>query len=87
MSSSNKTVLAVIVVVAVALAGYYGYQWNQERQGAAFSDEAAELPSGSSTTDSSLEEDAAAIDAELQGLDADNSSAEASLEGSAEAQY
>jgi len=86
MSSSNKTVLAIVVVAAVALAGYYGYQWYQKGQGAAFSEEAAELPSGSSTTDSSLEEDAAAIDAELQGLAEDDASAAASLKTSAQAQ-
>ena len=86
MSSSNKAVLAIIVVAAVALAGYYGYQWYQGQQSPVFSDEAAELPSGTSTTDESLKEDAAAIDAELQGLAADDASAAASLEASAQAQ-
>jgi len=87
MSSTYKAVFAVVIVAVICVAGYYGYQWYQAKQGAAmFSDTPTDLPSGTSTTDDSLAKDAAAIDMELKGLDADTTSASASLDASAQAQ-
>jgi uncharacterized membrane protein YebE (DUF533 family) len=87
MSTTYKAVLSLVVLAIVVALGYYGYQWYQVKQSAAmFSDAPAELPTGTSTTDDSLAKDAAAIDLELKGLDADATSANASLEESATVQ-
>lgn len=83
MTKTLKTVLSVLVLVAVAAALYFGIQWYQSSKNAegsaVFIAEPAVLPSGTSTTDDSLAKDAAAIDAALKSLDADSVSAEASL--------
>ncbi|MEK7100896.1 MAG: hypothetical protein AAB921_02240 [Patescibacteria group bacterium] len=89
MSSNVKTVIGVVSLIVVAAALYFGIQWYEGKYGegsAVFSTEPVVLPSGESTTDDSLAEDAAAIDAELKALDADNASAEASIEESAQVQ-
>lgn len=89
MTKNLKMLLTVLGVVAVAAAAYYGYTWYQSKNGAGqavFKEEPVALPSGSSTTDDSLQKDAAAIDAELKGLDADNASADAALKESAQVQ-
>lgn len=87
MSTTYKSVLALVVLAIVVALGYYGYQWYQAKQSAAmFTETPTELPSGTSTTDDSLAKDAAAIDMELKGLDADTTSANASLEESATVQ-
>lgn len=87
MSNTYKAVLAVVILAIIVGAGYYGYQWYQAQQSAAlFSDAPVDLPSGTSTTDDSLAKDAAAIDMELKGLDADTTSASASLTESATVQ-
>lgn len=90
MSTTLKTVLGIVILALVAAAIYFGMQWYQaskNTQGAAvFSSEPATLPSGTSTTDDSLAKDAAAIDAQLSGLDSDNASVSASVYESVNAQ-
>ena len=90
MSTTLKTVLGVIILALVAAGIYFGIQWNESGKSdtgtAVFSSEPATLPSGTSTTDDSLAKDAAAIDAELKGLDVDNASADASISESATVQ-
>lgn len=90
MSSTHKTIISVVVLVAVAAVLYFGMQWYQGSKNAdgsaVFSSEPAALPSGESSDDGSLAKDAAAIDAQLKGLDADAATAEASLSESVEVQ-
>jgi hypothetical protein len=89
MSSTVKTVIGVVALIIVAAALYFGIAWYESKYGvgsAVFSTEPVALPTGESTTDDSLAEDAASIDAELKALDADNASAEASIEESAQVQ-
>ena len=81
--------LAALAVVVVVVAGYMVYQWQTGKNvesANVFSSEPATLPSGTSTTDDSLAQDAAAIDAELKGLDSDNASLDTSLTESAQGQ-
>lgn len=89
MSQSLKMVLAAGAVVVVIAFGYLWYQasaGNTVGTNNVFSSEPAQLPSGTSTTDNSLAQDAAAIDAELKGLDTDNASVSTSLKESAQVQ-
>lgn len=89
MTKSLKTLLGILILVAVAAGIYFAVDWyvgNKMGGSAVFSNEPATLPSGTSTTDTSLEEDTAAIDAELTGLEADQVSADASLKESAQVQ-
>ncbi len=84
MSNTVKSVLGAVVLIVVAIGLYYGIQWygasKSSAGSAVFSSEPAVLPSGTSTTDDSLAKDAASIDVELKGLDADAASAEASID-------
>ncbi len=90
MSKTHKTIISVVVLVAVAAALYFGMQWYQDSknagESAVFTDEAAVLPTGTSATDTSLAKDAATIDAELKALDADSASADASIKDAATVQ-
>lgn len=90
MSTTVKSVLGGVVLVLVAAGLYYGIQWYEASKNAAgsavFTSEPAVLPSGTSSTDDSLAKDAAAIDAELKGLDADSVSADASIKEAATVQ-
>lgn len=89
MSQNTKLAMGLLVLVALGAAGYFGYAWYQGKNGggqAVFKEEPAALPSGTSTTDDSLEKDTAAIDAQLKGLDADTASADAALKESAQVQ-
>jgi len=89
MSQSLKMLLAALAVVVVVVAGYMVYQWQIGKNAEpanVFSSEPATLPSGTSTTDDSLAQDAAAIDAELKGLESDNTSLDTSLKESAQVQ-
>jgi hypothetical protein len=89
MSSTVKIVIGVVALVVVAAALYFGIQWYEGKYGegsAVFSTEPVVLPSGDSTTDDSLAEDAAAIDAELKALGDDSASVDASIEESAQVQ-
>ncbi len=89
MSSTVKIGIGVVALVVVASALYFGIQWYEGKYGegsAVFSTEPVVLPSGDSTTDDSLAEDAAAIDAELKALGDDSASVDASIEESAQVQ-
>lgn len=89
MSQSLKMLLAALAVVVVVTAGFMVYQSQMSKNAdtaAVFSNEPAMLPSGTSTTDDSLSKDAAAIDAELKGLESDNTSLDTSLKESAQVQ-
>ncbi len=82
MSPHQKTLYAILIIVLVIAGGYFGWQWYDGKYGAGsavFSEVPATLPSGTSTTDDSLAQDAAAIDAELKALDGDSASADASI--------
>lgn len=81
--------LIVLAIVVIGSCAYLGYSWYSGKSvggPAVFKEEAATLPSGTSTTDDSLKKDTAAIDAQLKGLDADSASADATLKESAQVQ-
>jgi uncharacterized protein HemX len=83
MSQTTKTVLG-IAIVAVVLAGAY-YYWHQHSATTSASTSSASaadvttLPSGSSTTNASIEQDLSSIDAQIQAANTDNAAAGASV--------
>ena len=90
MPNTAKTVTAVIIVLLVAGGGYYwythmpsqtgSYATAQQNSGEATTATAvASLPGGTSDSDASLNSDTAAIDAQMNGLNTDNTDTNSSI--------
>ena len=83
MSQNTKVAVAVVVVIVLAGAAYYWYQNPMSQQDSGdFSNASTTLPSGDSTTDESLQQDTAAIDAQLNGLTSDQATVDSSVDES-----
>ncbi len=89
MSQTNKVIVGVAVLAVVAGGAYYWFALhgktdsmaNQEKgsymnQGPAT---VTTLPSGSDTSDAALQQDSAAIDAQMKGLDSDSANVDQSV--------
>jgi cell division protein YceG involved in septum cleavage len=88
-SKTTKIFILVLVLVAIVAAGYYWFvikEGGKKTVSDIFNNASAvvTLPSGSSTTDTSLKLDAAAIDAQLAGLSSDSASVDSSVQASAQ---
>lgn len=88
MSKTSKLVLGAVIIAIILIAGFSF--WQIERKSASLgsasagtSAEVTTLPSGTSTSDASIEEDLSAIDAQLQGVSNDTQAASASVDASA----
>lgn len=95
MTTTGKVLVGIIVLIIVAGGAYYWYAQTHNPATAAVqvatttSDSAQEantlvsntpvLPSGSGTSDASLSQDTAALDAQMSGLSADTASANQSV--------
>lgn len=89
MSKSTKLMLSILVLLIVAGGLYYWFVYRAGMTpvtGAEFNESSTTLPSGSSTTDTSLQQDTAAIDAQLKGLSSDSTSVQSSMDESAQTQ-
>lgn len=87
MSQNEKGVIAVIIVLVLAGLGYYWYQQNaMHAASATFVNTPATLPSGTSTSDQSLQQDTSAIDAQMKGLTSDQATVNSSVNGSSQVQ-
>lgn len=86
--SQNAKIAVGVVVVLVLAGGYYLYQHNKmsETTEAMFTNASTTLPSGTDTSDKGLQEDAAAIDAQLKGLSSDQTTVNSSVNSSAQTQ-
>lgn len=85
MSRNAKIAIAVVAVLVLAAAGYYWYHGMQPKDaGDVFTNASTTLPSGTSTTDDSLQQDTAAIDAQLKGLSSDQATVDSSVNESAQ---
>ncbi|KND49236.1 MAG: hypothetical protein AB203_02470 [Parcubacteria bacterium C7867-008] len=82
MSQNTKVAVAIAVVVVLGVAAYYWYAKMMPQEDTTFTTASSTLPSGNSTTDTSLNEDTAAIDAELKGLIADQATVNSSVDDS-----
>lgn len=88
MSQNAKIAVGVAVVLVLAVFGYYWYQHEAKPEGAddVFTNASTTLPSGTSTSDRSLNQDLAAIDAQLTGLSSDQAAVNSSVEESGQTQ-
>ncbi len=83
MSYKIKAIIGIIIVALIAGGAYYYWSHQQATEHAALMDgtsDSGTLPSGTSATDNSLQQDTAAIDAQLKGLSSDSSSVNTSLD-------
>jgi uncharacterized protein HemX len=80
MSQNTKVAVAVVVVLVLAGGAYYWYQHSMNSAPAAtFVNTPATLPSGTNTSDQSLQQDTAAIDAQMKGLSTDQATVNSSV--------
>jgi hypothetical protein len=78
MSKKTYLVLGIVVIAALLLGGFY--YWNATQQTVQPENpEVSTLPSGSDTSDSAIDQDLAAIDAQIQAVGDDTDSADASV--------
>ena len=73
MSSTNKTVIGVIVVIAV-LGVYYWYVQSHKLPAPESAAQTQTTSTANDTSSEALVQDSAAIDAQLSGLSSDNAS-------------
>jgi len=84
MSQTSKIVLAV-AVGAIVLAGAY-YYWHQTQETVSTTgtnEEVTTLPSGTNTSDTSLDTDISAVDSQIQSVGTDNASVSQSVSAAA----
>ncbi|MDB5237162.1 MAG: hypothetical protein JWL88_264 [Parcubacteria group bacterium] len=88
MSKNAKIATAVAVVLVLGGLGYYWYsdEIKAPTASATFVDTPATLPSGTDTSDQSLQTDTAAIDAQMKGLSADQATMSSTVNASGQAQ-
>ncbi len=79
MSQNTKVGVAVVVVLVLAGGAYYWYQHMNPTSTATFVNTPATLPSGSDTSDQGLQQDTAAIDAQMKGLSTDQATVNSSV--------
>ena len=78
MSQTSKIVLGIAVLLVLALGAYYYWQ-QQEASKVPNANEVTTLPTGSNASDSSIEQDLSAIDAQLKAAGDDTTAAHASV--------
>ncbi len=72
MSKNEQVSIAVIIVLVLAGLGYYWYQHTAATpEKETFVHTPATLPSGTDTSDAGIQQDTAAIDAQMAGLSSD----------------
>lgn len=83
MSKNSKIVLGVVALAIIALGAYYWHQNETAGNTAPNSEEVTTLPSGTNTSDSSIEQDLNSIDAQIQAARNDSADASASVDAAA----
>ena len=86
MSQNEKIAAAVVVVLVLAGAAYYWHQQKVSMQDDIFTNASSTLPSGTNTSDQSLNQDAAALDMQLEGLSEDETTVDAAVTESTQVQ-
>ncbi|MDB5189995.1 MAG: hypothetical protein JWN49_321 [Parcubacteria group bacterium] len=80
MTTSTKTVLGIVAVAVIALGGIYAYRAHIMSERTASNTETGLPTSANDTSDSAIQQDAEAIDAQLQTTNADNASVDESIQ-------
>lgn len=87
--NNTKWVLGAVIVIAVVALGFYGYRMSNaptaltpEQQVTA--DKTLTPTSSSDVSDVAVQQDTAAIDAQMKAIDADNASVDSGLTASAQ---
>ena len=84
MSQTSKLVLGIAVLLVIALGAYY--YWHQQQTAsvpASNSTEVTTLPSGSSTSDTAIEQDLSSIDSQIKASGGDNADVHTSVSAAA----
>ena len=86
MSTTNKTVLGIVIVAVIALIAAFALRTHAPSQNAAAANANTDsLPTAATdTSDTALQQDSAAIDMQLNGLDSDTATVD---QGISETQY
>lgn len=80
MTTSTKVSIAVLILALIAGGTYYFlHRAPATIPGDVYPDTAAELPSGTDTSDDGLAKDAAAIDANIKAVGSDTASVDAGI--------
>lgn len=80
MSTTNKTVLGIVIVAVIALIAAFALRTHAPSQTAANGSDNAALPTAATdTSDAALQKDSAAIDAQMSGLDQDTATVDQGL--------
>ena len=79
MTQNAKIATVIAVVLVLGGLGYYWYVNMMPKPVDTFVNTPATLPSGTDTSDQSLQTDTAAIDAEMKGLSSDQTSVDSSV--------
>ncbi len=86
MTTTTKSVLGIVAVAVIALGGVYAYRVHHMSEAMA-PDNGTGLPtSATDTSDSAIEQDAAAIDSQLQATSNDNATVEEGIQTHNQAQ-
>jgi uncharacterized protein HemX len=84
MSQTSKLVLGIAVLLVIALGAYYYWHSQQASQVTASNPtEVTTLPSGSSTSDTSIEQDLSSIDSQIKASNDDNANVHTSVTAAA----
>jgi len=84
MTSTAKTILAVVVVAVLAAGFYFWYTgMNPLAPTTGSESDSTALPSGSDTSDAALQQDLTSINANVQATNADSQAVDSSMSGQA----
>jgi len=86
MSTTNKTVLSVVVIAIIVLLAVFALRAHAPSQNTAENTgDTSSLPTAANdTSDAALQKDAAAIDTQLSGLDSDNATVDQGISESSQ---
>jgi hypothetical protein len=86
MTTTSKTVLGIVAVAVIALGGFYAYRAHDMNEATATNSGSSLPTSATDTSDSAIEQDAAAIDTQLQATNDDNATVDQGIQTHSQAQ-
>ncbi len=80
MTTPTKTVLGIVAIAVIALGGLFAYHVHNTNDTTATNSQTGLPTSATDTSDSAIEQDAQAIDAQLQATNSDNAKVDEGLQ-------